>query len=493
MTNYSKKLVKGTGLIFIAAIFAAGLGYLLRILLAKNLSIEAYGLFYAVFAFIGILASFRTFGMGQSLIKFIPEFKLQKRFSLIKSGIVYYFLIQFIIFVIMLFVLFLFAEKLALFYFKDINAIGLLILLGLAFLFAIFESLFHVLFLGYSRSSYYSFTTFFQMFLVVIITFILFELGIGYLSPAYGYLFASIIAGIVYFILFKNLSPEFFKAKLCLNSKLFKKLFLFGLPLTASAIVASSVGYIDTLILTYFTTLKDVALYHVALPIAMLLRYFTKSVSLIIIPLSSEIYLKSKDLLVESVKKIQKYLLIVIIPLALVMAIFAPNIISLLFGKDYLGAVTALRILSVSAIFYSVAHVNSNLLLGIGKSTSNAKIMASGSIIALILNLILIPFYGVLGAAISVLIASLFIFVLSAIYLRKTIEYKIPFVLFFKLFILGFGFLIVLNSLRVLSFSNLFVKFSIIGLIGIISYFVGLVMLNIVNLEELKLLFNRIR
>jgi O-antigen/teichoic acid export membrane protein len=492
MVNYTRQLVRGTSLIFFATIISVALGYLLRILLARNLSVEEYGLFYATFAFISVLASFKGFGIGQALMKYIPEFKLRREFSKIKKGIFYYFSVQFVTYSILFLIMLFFLDKLSLFYFKDFKAQQLLILLGLTFLFAIFESLFHVLFLGYKKSNYYSFTNFFQMFLVVIITFVLLNLGFGYISPALGYLFASILSGIVYFFMFRKLSPEFFKSKSSFDVKFFKKLTLFGLPLTASAFIGSSVGQFDTLVLTYFTSLRDVALYHVALPVAMLLRQFSKSVSLIIIPISSEIYLSKKDLLIKGIKEIQKYILVIIIPVALVMAVFAPLIISLFFGEEYLEATLVLRILAVSAILYAVAHVNSNILLGVGRSGINAKIMVSGSLLALILNLILIPFLGIVGAGISVLISSFFMFFFSFFYLKKTINYGTPILLFLKLFILGGGFLIIINSLRIMPISNPWVEFIVIGVIGMLFYLVGLIFMNIISKEELICLKRRV-
>ena len=486
MSNYTKLLVRGTGWLLFASILAALLGYVLRVVLARNLAIEDYGLFYAVFALVGLLASFKGFGIGQALMKYIPEFKIKKDFSSVKKGIIYYFFVQIITYGLLLVGLFILAEKLSLYYFKDIKAVQLLITLGLAFFFAIFESLFHVLFLGYKKMNYYAFTHFFQMSLVVLITIILFYLGFGYLSPAYAYLFASVIAGAVYFLLFFKFSPRTVKTKAPFDFKLFKKLTLFGLPLTISAVVASSVGYIDTLLLTFFIGLKEVALYNVALPVAMLLRQFAKSISLVLIPLSSEIYLKKKNILVDGIKRVQKYLLIVIFPLSLGMIFFAPFVILLFFGEGYVGATSTLRILSFSAIFYCVAYVNANILLGIGKSKINAKIMAGGSLFALISNIILFPFYGIIGAALSLLFASLFMFFVSFYYLKKIIGYGFPFILFIKLFILGFLFLILCGFLRNLPIVNPWIEFVVIGFIGIIFYFVGLFLFRLINFEELK-------
>jgi len=490
--NYTKTLVRGSGIVFVVAIVSAILGYLLRILLARNLTIEEYGLFYAVFAFVNVVASFRGFGVGQALIKYIPEYKLKAKYSLIKKGVLYYFFLQLISFIIILGVVFLFADKLAVDYFKDLNSTNLLFLLALSSVFVIFESVFHVLFLGYKKSGHYAFTTFFQMLLVVIVTFVLLRFEVGYLSPAYGYLIASIISGITYYFLFRKISPKFFEAKCSFDFKFFKKLTLFGLPLTASAIIGSSIGQLDVLIITYFVDLKEVALYSVALPISMLLRQFAKSISLIIIPVSSEMYYQNKELLIEGVKNIHKYVLLMITPIALIMAIFAPLIISMFFGDEYLGATWALRILAVSAIFYSIAHINSNLLLGVGRPGLNAKIMVGISLIALVLDLFLIPFYGIIGAALGVFIASFTMFFISLIYLKKNINYVVPIGLFFRILLLGGLFLILVSWLRDIPFVNPWAEIVVLTIIGGLFYIGGAFLFRIISVEETKVLLKRV-
>ena len=490
--NYTKTLVRGSGILFIVTILSAVLGYLLRVLLARNLTIEEYGLFYAVFAFINVIASFRGFGIGQALIKYIPEYKLKEKYSLIKKGIAYYFSLQFISFIVILVVIFVFADKLATDYFKDLNSIKILFLLALTSVFAIFESLFHVLFLGYKKSGHYAFATLFQMSLVVIITFVLLKSGVGYLSPAFGYLFASILSGVTFYFLFRKISPKFFSARTSFDFKFFKKLTIFGLPLTASAIIGSSIGQLDILLITYFLDLKEVALYSVALPISMLLRHFSKSISLIVIPVSSEIYYQNKELLVEGIKNIHKYVMLLVVPLALTMAIFAPLIISMFFGEGYLGATRALRILAISAIFYSIAHINSNLLLGVGRPGLNAKIMVGLSLTAIILDLFLIPLYGIVGAALGVFIASFVMFFVSLIYLKKNLGYVVPLGIFFRVFLLGGIFLFFINLLRDLSFSNPWAELVVITIIGGVFYSIGMFLFKIVSVEEIKVLLKRI-
>ena len=62
MTNYTKHAVKGTAVVFIVSILAGILGYIVRLALARGLSVEDFGLFYAVFAFLALLGVFKSFG-----------------------------------------------------------------------------------------------------------------------------------------------------------------------------------------------------------------------------------------------------------------------------------------------------------------------------------------------------------------------------------------------------------------------------------------------
>ena len=55
MTNYTKFAIKGATTVLILSAIGAFLGYLVRLVLARNLSVEEYGLFYSVFAFLGLL------------------------------------------------------------------------------------------------------------------------------------------------------------------------------------------------------------------------------------------------------------------------------------------------------------------------------------------------------------------------------------------------------------------------------------------------------
>ena len=94
MTSYTKYAVRSVGTVFFISIIAAFLGYVVRLILAKKLTIEEFGLFYAVFAFLSLLGMFKSFGFDKALVKFIPELRHHKNNDLIKTSIIYVSLIQ---------------------------------------------------------------------------------------------------------------------------------------------------------------------------------------------------------------------------------------------------------------------------------------------------------------------------------------------------------------------------------------------------------------
>ena len=52
MANYTKKALVNVGKVFVISIVAAFFGYLARIFFARNLTVEEFGLFYAIIAFL---------------------------------------------------------------------------------------------------------------------------------------------------------------------------------------------------------------------------------------------------------------------------------------------------------------------------------------------------------------------------------------------------------------------------------------------------------
>ena len=131
--SYTKLAVKGAATVFIISIIAAFLGYLVRFILARNLTVEEFGLFYAVFAFLALLSLVKTLGYDRALIKFIPELLHKKRKDQIKSSIIFVSIIQLITNTIIITLVYLLANYLSLHFFKAAEASLVLKLLAIGF------------------------------------------------------------------------------------------------------------------------------------------------------------------------------------------------------------------------------------------------------------------------------------------------------------------------------------------------------------------------
>ncbi|MDO8661204.1 MAG: oligosaccharide flippase family protein, partial [Candidatus Woesearchaeota archaeon] len=76
MTNYTKKVVRSTTIMLVMMVLTAVLGYVWRFVLARKLSVEEFGLFFAVFGFVNLFYGFKGFGLGSGVVRFITECKL---------------------------------------------------------------------------------------------------------------------------------------------------------------------------------------------------------------------------------------------------------------------------------------------------------------------------------------------------------------------------------------------------------------------------------
>ena len=75
------RVFKGSSTILLFNFLASPIGYLIRILYSRTLSIEMFGLFYAVLAFFGMFIAFNDLGFGYSATYLIPKALRKKNYK----------------------------------------------------------------------------------------------------------------------------------------------------------------------------------------------------------------------------------------------------------------------------------------------------------------------------------------------------------------------------------------------------------------------------
>ena len=78
MIDYTKKASKGIFIMGVGTALSYILAYLFRFLLARNLTVSDYGLFYSCIAFLMLFSVFKDFGIGYAFINQFPKFSKKK-------------------------------------------------------------------------------------------------------------------------------------------------------------------------------------------------------------------------------------------------------------------------------------------------------------------------------------------------------------------------------------------------------------------------------
>jgi len=426
--DYARRLVKGSTIVFTAFIASEVVGFFLRMFLARSLTVAEYGLFYAVFALISFFGLFRDLGLGNALVKYIPEFATHERFAEIKSSIASALLVQAAFGLTVSVTMFVLSDHIALTVFGTLSASLPLRILSMWFFVEIFHSLASTVSRGFQNMHAYASLSFFYI-LLVLLSAVLFVgvLGAGVGSVALAYLLAVALISLFGFTFLIRGYPHVFKEKTFVTRPLLKKLLTFALPIFVGGIGGLVIGYTDTLMITVFRPLSDVGFYQAAQPAARILWYFPMALTVVLFPMISELWAKREQKLMEqALHFLTKFSFVLIMPVALLFIAFPEIVINLLFGPSYLAGATTLQILGVTAIIYTPFLILANTMPAIGKPIIVTKVVALMACLNIVGNLALIPHYGIEGAAVATLAAHLLGLILLLYYARKFIRFPVP-------------------------------------------------------------------
>jgi len=183
-----------------------------------------------------------------------------------------------------------------------------------------------------------------------------------------------------------------------------------------------------------------------------------------------------------------KIMLILMIGPVLVVATWPDLIITMLFGAKFVSAAGALQILAFGAVFYSLALIGSSSLSAIGKPGAATTIWVIAGVSNLILNILLIPVFGIKGAASAAVLTYIIGFLVSAYYLKKFIGVQAPFATLLKAIVAGIVTILVAGMIKNYLIMNLWVETAITITATFASYLLLLKFFHALNQKDLAAL-----
>jgi len=446
--SYTKRAVRAFTLVFVINIIAAFLGYLARVVLARNLTVAEYGLFFSIFTLINFLGAFIGLGMGESLVKYIPEFLVKKEYHKIKNAVILVILASLATFILLGILLSIFSGFLGELYFKNPFATPVLFLFIIIMLLISFKGILRTVFQAFQDMKLFALMYLLENLFLLILFLFLFKLKKDIFIASYVYVLANLFIIIIFLPLFFRAFTSF-KHKAFIDKDVFKKMFRFGILVIASNVGGIIILYTDTLLLTFFRSLEEVGIYNVVVPTVMIIQFFPSSIASVIFPMVSELWArKKKAYLAQGLKMLYQYSFVIMIPSVLIALSFSQTILRLMFGQAYAGGGLAMQVLLIAIIFLGLQAITSTILAAIGQPAINTKILAQGAVINLVLNILIIPRLGIVGAALTSLLSYFYIALRCMLELKRFIRVDIPWLSWLKTLFAGLIMLVAIFFLK---------------------------------------------
>jgi O-antigen/teichoic acid export membrane protein len=486
--NYMKKGIKGVFIISFLTLFGNLLGYVTRSILARNLNPSHYGLFYSILSFSMVLLFFSKMGMNTTLVKYVSEFRAKRKFGEMKFVILFSSVLRIISTIFLGILIFIFSKYLADHYFKHTEATAILIIFSIIIIFIMFNRILSNIFNSIHNNLFMGLIEFSQKFFFLF--FFLLYIFIGYttspLLVTYSYLFSVSIVFII-FIIPAIKQSKILEFKLVYSKKLIKKLTFFSAIAFLGSMTTVILGYIDTIMLTSFRSLAEVGVYNVVLPTVMLLAIFGDALKDVALPMVSELWAKKmKNKLSQGIQIINKYILMIIVPAALVLIIFPKLIINLLFGSQYISGYFSMQLLSIGIVFATVAAPGRVFLWGTGHLKEDTKIVVIAAVFNIITNLLLIPRWGIVGAALTTSLSYMITMILVSFKLKKIANIPFNGYNWLKIFIASITFAAVANFIKNILNINIYIEAIICLIFGGLIYLSICYFFKLIDVKEIK-------
>jgi O-antigen/teichoic acid export membrane protein len=397
-----KKVVKGVGFGFIGAFIGRIFGYFTRIVLARFLGADYYGLLNLGLAVFGIATAIAALGLGSGVVRYVSYHKGRGEEGKIKGTIYSALKITLPVAFAFSFLLYLGSDWLALHVFHDAALSPVLKIFSFAIPFTIVARDFISATIGFQDLKYNIYVhDISENALRLSAIVILLSLGFGIVGAAWGWCIATMTTPFLAFYFLEKRVFHFLRTKKK-PERMGKELLSFSWPLVFVGFSGLLLEWTDTLMLGYFCTSSEVGIYNAALPTARLIQTIPGIFAVIFMPVISELFARGRY---EDIKHmysiVTKWILSLVIPASLLMVLFAPAVLRVIFGTDYIGGASALVILTAGYLFFSFFGLTDPILGAYGQTKIIMSCIFLTATLNVILNMYLIPIYGIAGAALA--------------------------------------------------------------------------------------------
>ena len=388
-----KKYFANTSWLFFERVIRIAVSFVVTIFVIRYLGPKGFGLYSYVLSFFWLFASLSTLGLEAITTREIVKFPNKKDEI---NGTVFFLRLTGSISAIALIAITLFVMQ------EETYTSILILIASGSFLFQSF-SVIEYYFRGKVEAKYnaYALSTSVLLSSLLKVIFILIKAPLIYFVVAVVFEYFALAIGLIFVYKFNKLSIFNWKFSKTLASSLLKD----SWPLLLSGLVVMVYMRIDQIMIKNMINDEAVGYYSSAVRLCEAWYFIPVTLCNSLFPAIVNAKTVSEEFYNNRLQKLYDILAWMAIGIAVPVTIFSPQIIQLLFGNDFSPASPVLTIYIWAGVAVFLGVASSQYLINENLTKLSFSRTFAGMVVNVILNLILIPYYGIVGSAIATLIS----------------------------------------------------------------------------------------
>lgn len=450
-------IYKNTLWITVSEVISKGVAFFLLIWVARYFGPNDYGKIAFSLSYVALFAFFIDFGFTSIVIREIARDQ-SKSTKYIENVLA----IELILGLVTFGLIFISAHFLG----KGPEVSKLVYLFGVATILDCFTIFFQSVFCANERMEYVAISRFIQgVSLLGVVVFLIIHRS-SIITLGYAFVIASIVSAISTLLITRKFFSKFF---LKINFDTWKEILKEAWPIGLINFAALMFQSLDAIFLGFFKSNREVGLYSAASRIIIGTYFLLAILSSVFLPPISRAFKEGHDKLKNIIEKYAFLNICIGIPIGIGGFFVAPQLIPFLYGNQYSESIIPFQILSLNLILIFMIALYGQPLIFFDKQRKFLKSYLIGLLVNIIFNIILIPRFGLTGAAITAILTQLTILMIVFFEFKKIIALKVKKIILSSLFssIIMVIFIMIVNKLGL---NNLI--FSIVA--GVCVYFLML-------------------
>lgn len=391
-----------SGVFFAGTLFTAAFGYVFKVYLARVLGAAELGLYTLGVTLIGFFGIFNTLGLPQSAVRFVAGYSARGEFdklhALLWRGAGLLLAANLVFSAVLLF----FGRFIALHFYHAPALVPYIPLFAVMMLFSVLSVFWGKVLSGYRDLRLRTLiVNFLGSPLNMLVAVLLISAGMG----LRGYLWAQIVSSgvgcLLLVIAVQRLTPAPARFSFHSSSLPAREVWSFSAAMLGIGFLDFVMVQVDKIVLGFYRGAREVGIYSVAAAVVVYVALALTSLNQIFAPTIADLHARGEHkLLARLFQSLTKWVIGLTLPLAVVVMVFSRPLMRI-FGHDFEMGWPILIIGTIGQLVNCGVGSAGYLLLMSGHQGRVLKVQIAMAVAMVVLCVGLIPFWGVVGAALA--------------------------------------------------------------------------------------------